>query len=271
MPADPPSGTYPIEVTHAAELERLRRQNDAWDRDTQALLDAIGVRKGWTCLDLGCGPEGLTHTLASRVGTAGKVTGLEYNPDFADIASRHAPHNVEIIQGDAYATGLPDCAFDLVHMRFLASTSGEPERLIAEAARVTKPGGWIAMQEADGRTMQVYPPIPASTRLTDAIRAVFADANSEHPHAHQHYRMLLDAGLQEVGYRPCVVGQRAGDLWQDYIPATAEALRSALVSSGYTAEALRTDVQTLRDHLSLPGTVFIGPMLVQVWGRKREA
>jgi len=45
------------------------------------------------------------------------------------------------VAGDAYGTGLPDRSFDLVHIRFLASTAGKPEALLAEAMRLTRPDG----------------------------------------------------------------------------------------------------------------------------------
>jgi ubiquinone/menaquinone biosynthesis C-methylase UbiE len=28
--------------------------------DTERMLDLIGVREGWSCLDIGCGPGGIT-------------------------------------------------------------------------------------------------------------------------------------------------------------------------------------------------------------------
>ena len=52
------SGDYPIE-RRAGEVERLRIQSDALAADTEAMLERIGVRPGWRCLDLGCGPGGI--------------------------------------------------------------------------------------------------------------------------------------------------------------------------------------------------------------------
>lgn len=271
MSSHAPSGRYPIEATHAHELERLRQQDLAWAPDTGVLLQAIGIGPGWHCLDMGCGPRGLTRTFSERVGPAGQVTGLEYNPDFVEIARRDAPDNVRIVQGDAWATGLPGDSFDLVHMRFLASTSGDFERLVTEAVRLVKPGGFLALQEADGTSMAVYPPHPAFARFRDAMCTLVPTAIGEDPAGHKLYRVLLAEGLEDVGYRPCVVGQRAGDPWQDYLPDTAYSLRNAFIEAGFYTEAeLERDIADLRAHLSTPGTTFVGPMLVQVWGRKPD-
>src|SRR5437763_1093282 len=107
------------------------------------MLDLIGVREGGSCLDLGCGPGGITDPLSRRVGPGGRVLGLDKDAEFLSRARARAPANVEFRQGDAYASDLPDGSFDLVHMRFLASTAGDPECVIGEAIRLCRPGGAV--------------------------------------------------------------------------------------------------------------------------------
>src|ERR1041384_2819109 len=99
------SGNYPIE-RRAGEIERLQIQSAAFARDTEVMLDLIGVSAGWTCLDLGCGPGGITGPLARRVGATGRVVGLDRDAQFLDHARSEAAANVEFRQGDAYASGL---------------------------------------------------------------------------------------------------------------------------------------------------------------------
>jgi len=74
-----------------AERSRLRRQSGELSAHSAALLDRVGAGPGWINIDVGCGPSGTLDLLASRVGAAGRVTGLEVNPanvalarDFAD-------------------------------------------------------------------------------------------------------------------------------------------------------------------------------------------
>jgi ubiquinone/menaquinone biosynthesis C-methylase UbiE len=121
MPADF-SGNYPLE-NHAGEIERLRIQGDAMAPDTRIMLERIGVGPGWRCLDIGCGPRGITDLLSERVGASGRVVGLDMDEKHLAHARKAARANVEFMRGDAYGSGLPDGAFDLVHMRFVASTA----------------------------------------------------------------------------------------------------------------------------------------------------
>lgn len=266
MAQTPQSGDYPIE-RRIGEVERLRVQGEALAADTEALLEAIGVGPGWRCLDVGCGPGGITGALSARVGAAGHVTGLDFDPAFIALARETAAANTTFMTGDAYRTGLPDAGFDLVHIRFLACTAGDPERLLTEAVRLARPGGWVAVQEADGATLSCYPPHPAWTALRRAWLGCFPDGGDD-PIAHRLYRLLRRAGLVDVAYRPSLVGVRSGDPWGDYLPATVESLRSRVVQRGLIAEAdFAPTLAACRRHLAEPDTVFTCFTLVQSWGR----
>jgi ubiquinone/menaquinone biosynthesis C-methylase UbiE len=259
------AGDYPIE-RRAGEVDRLRVQSDALAADTAAMLDRIGVGPAWRCLDLACGPGGVTRELSARVGPTGHVLGLDFDTDFVAVAREAAPNNVTFMAGDAYATGLPDASFDLVHVRFLACTAGEPDRLIAEARRLVRPGGVVAMQEADGTTLNCYPPHPAWTALRSAWHGCFPV--SAEPIAQQLFRKLRRSGLQDVQYRVGLVGMRAGDPWQDYLPATMESLRGRVAAGGLMPPvAFETALADCRRHLADPETVSTSYTLVQVWGR----
>ena len=133
------SGHYPIE-RREGEIARLRVQGAALATDSATMLDKIGVGSGWTCLDLGCGPGGITALLSERVGKSGRVVGLDADRVFVEHARSHAPANAEFVIGDAYHSDLPSGSFDLVHIRFLASTAGEPKTLLREAMRLARPG-----------------------------------------------------------------------------------------------------------------------------------
>jgi SAM-dependent methyltransferase len=259
-------GDYPIE-RRAGEVERLRLQGEILAPETEVMLGRIGVAAGWRCLDLACGPEGLTGALRARVGSTGHVTGLDFDPGFIAVARAAAPENVTFVTGDAYRTGLADAEFDLVHVRFLACTAGDPERLVAEAVRLARPGGYVAMQEADGSTLNCFPPHPAWSTLRRAWLGSFPDGGDD-PLAHRLYRLLRRAGLTNVAYRLALPAVRAGDPWRDYLPATVESLRSRVIERGLIAkEDFAPTLAACRAHLADPDTVFAGFTLVQTWGR----
>jgi ubiquinone/menaquinone biosynthesis C-methylase UbiE len=69
------SGSYPIEP-RVGEIERLCIQSATMASDRDRMLDLIGVAEGWACLDMGCGPGGITGLLSKRVGQTGQVEAL---------------------------------------------------------------------------------------------------------------------------------------------------------------------------------------------------
>ncbi len=261
------SGRYPIE-RRAGEIERLHIQSAAMAPDCAAMLGRIGVAAGWACLDLGCGPGGITALLSEHVGPSGRVVGLDADPVFLDHARQRAQGNVELILGDAYHPDLPSGTFDLVHMRFLASTAGEPEALLREAIRLARPGGIVAVQEPDTAALNCYPPHPAWDRLKTALEGAFASVGADIRLARRLFGLARGVGLADVQYRPFLVGVRSCDAMTDYLPSTVESLRNTIVDRGLMeASELDLALASCRAHLANPDTVFTSYVVAQVWGR----
>jgi SAM-dependent methyltransferase len=262
------SGSYPIE-SRAGEIERLHLQGVAMAPDTERMLDLIGVREGWSCLDVGCGPGGITELLSKRVGSTGRIVGLDMNASFLEYARASAPSNVEFVLADAYGSNLPAGTFDLVHLRFVASTSGEPERLLQEAKRLTRGGGTVALQEADVSTLNCYPPHPSWDKLKAALFGGFSGVGADVELARRLYCLVRQTGLADVHFRPFIVGVRSIDPLVDYLPSTVESIRATVLRFGLLSENEFTVVLAeCREHLRHPDTVFTMYTVAQVWGRK---
>jgi SAM-dependent methyltransferase len=182
----------------------------------------------------------------------------------------HGQPDTRLVQGDAYATPLRTAAFDLVHVRFLAGTAGRPRELFAEALRLVRPGGVLAAEEPDVETLRCDPPHPAFARLQQVLEAAFAAAGGDTRLGRRLYREFRALGLDDIGYRPVVIGVRSGDPMTDYLPATVEAVRATLDAKGLIREAdLDEALAACREHLARPDTSFTTFLTAQVWGRVR--
>jgi SAM-dependent methyltransferase len=264
------SGSYPIE-SRGGEIERLHIQGAAMAPDTERMLELIGVREGWSCVDIGCGPGGITGLLSKRVGSTGRVVGLDMNAAFLAHARAAAPSNVEFVLADAYGSNLSAGSFDLVHMRFVASTAGAPERLLQEAKRLARFGDTIALQEADVATLNCYPAHPSWDKLKAALFGAFSGVGADVELARRLYFVVCQAGLVDVQFRPFIIGVRSMDPMVDYLPSTVESVRATILKLGLLSELeLPFLLAECRDHLRQPDTVFTTYTVAQVWGQKSE-
>jgi ubiquinone/menaquinone biosynthesis C-methylase UbiE len=154
------------------EEKRLQRQIANLAPDSEAQLDALGIKPGERVVDLGCGPGGVLHLLAER---AGSVLGIDRSPHFVELARRFVAgrglSQVEVREGDAYDTGLSRGAFDGAHMRLVLVNVPKPEWIVREMVSLVRPGGWVASFEADYLPHTCDPPLPAWNRLLEAYKA----------------------------------------------------------------------------------------------------
>jgi SAM-dependent methyltransferase len=258
------------------ETARLQRQSDELQPEARALLTRLGelgLRPGQTALDLGCGPRGILDLLADAVGPGGRVVGLDADPAHVTAARQFAFSqglaNVEVLAGDARHTGLPAESFDLVHTRTLLVTIPEPAAVVAEMARLARPGGLVASQEADAEFSICYPPLPEWDRLLALFRASFPRAGADMRLGRRLPELFRAAGLTDVGATVYASSYPAGHSRRTVIPDLVRSLHPVILGLGLAGERELADVDAaVRAHLADPRTLMMPHLLVTAWGRK---
>ena len=256
----------------AAELERLTVQARALEPEAERMLDAISIAPGSSCVDLGCGAMGILEPLSRRVGAEGHVTGVDTDTKQLAAARKMVEerglHNVEIMERDAYNTGLPDVSFDFTHVRFVFAPVGRDDQLVAEMLRLTKPGGIIAIQEPDAAPWACYPEHESWKTLRDAIVDAFRKGGGDFNVGRRTYKMLRDAGLEDVKIRAAALALQDQHPYMRSPLQFAVSLRQRILDGGTLSEAdLDRLVADCEKIISDPGTVVMSFIVTQVWGR----
>lgn len=99
---------------------------------------------GRDVLDFGCGEGGFTLALAA--GGAGHVTGLDILPDFRLAEAEAARRGAPVTFVGAASETLPDAHYDVVISHDSFEHFDEPEAILAEMVRLTRPGGRILIK-----------------------------------------------------------------------------------------------------------------------------
>ena len=155
------------------------------------------LHEGEIVLDLGSGAGADVLISARRVGPAGKAIGIDMTDEMLELARRNAAEagieNVEFRKGYLEDLPLPDQSVDVVISNCVINLSGDKPKVLAEAARVLRPGGRFAVSD-----VIADPDMDEQTRADMAAwTGCVAGALTET----QFRDALADAGLQDVEVR----------------------------------------------------------------------
>lgn len=197
-------------------------------------------------LDVGAGAGTITADLARLVEkvTATEIAADELAITQATVAERGVS-NVEFRSADIHALPFDDATFDVAHAHQVLQHVADPVQALRELARVTKPGGVVAVRDSDYSGFCWWPALPALDSWLRLYRAA-ARLNGGEPDAGRrllawaHAAGLADATATSSTWCYATHTERDwwGGMWSDRILTSA--INGQLTDAGLaTAAELR--------------------------------
>lgn len=249
------------------EVPAFQRRLDRQAVRTRSLRAPLYARAGLAqarlLLDVGCGSGSVTAQVCDAA-TAGHVVAIDMDLAMA-LRARHAEPRASVGRADGRALPFADGTFDVAVCNLTLLWSPEPARVVAEMARVVRPGGTVlASMEPDYGGKVHYPENP----LIDLVfRGEGVRARGGDPHAGRKLRShFVAAGLRtEVGVATADVPSTEEDL--DQFRRNRRAYRAQLVWGGFAPDRLDAWEREYEEALSAGTQMSFLPVFYAI-GRK---
>lgn len=152
------------------------------------------LKPGETVVDLGCGGGFDCFLAARRVGQKGRVIGVDMTPEMIHKARENAAkgnvQNVDFRLGEIEHLPVADGIADVILSNCVINLSPDKPQVYAEAARVLKPGGRLAISD-----VVAIAPIPVKVRKNFQAHSGCIAGSATVPNTE---RMLKQAGFSKI-------------------------------------------------------------------------
>jgi SAM-dependent methyltransferase len=259
---------YAYDNALAAQRERLRTLETLFDAGTIAELEARGVGRGWRCLEVGAGGGSIALWLADRVAPDGALLATDLDTTVLDGLSHP---NLEVRVHDVLEDDLPDCEFDVVHVRLVLGWLADRRTALRRLIAALKPGGWLVAEDLDFASAVPDPRMGADlcarfTRIVEAHHAVIAERHGFDPgYGRRLAGDLDDAGLVDTDFRGRASMWRAGEPGGEIWRLSLEQLRDGIVDLELMdAREADAAIELCTD----PRFSSLSPVMMTAWGRR---
>jgi SAM-dependent methyltransferase len=229
MPGKARKKGYILPHDLAGERQRLALMSDLLDPLHRSLLEKLGLRPGWRCLEIGCGNGSMSQWLAGRVAPNGRVVATDL--DLRYVGDPHAP-NLKVRQLDILKDEVEASVYDLVTARAVLHHVQSPKKAVQHMVAFLKPGGVLLSIEPDF--------LPATVASPEPLRAFWQawlqwskSAGVDYFVGSRMPALLSATGLDHVGAEGTTALYRGKSPWAEYWLETIKELRPRLIESGY--------------------------------------
>ena len=251
----------------ALEQERLACLGELLNRTTEHRLAQLPIAAGWKCLEIGAGQGSVARSLASRVGSKGRVVATDINPRFL---SDQASPTIEVRRHDILQDELETEFYDLVHCRMLLMHLPDPVKAVRRMTESLRPGGWMLIEEGDmislGPAEASHPRSANFARVARAISDAVTATKLIDSYFGRRVRSLAEQfGFADVEHDGRVPVTRGGEPGARFFQLSSELIGPKLIAAGILDRDQFADHHAAYDD---PTFTFVGMTNFAAWGRK---
>jgi SAM-dependent methyltransferase len=256
--------TYVLSSAPDLEKRRLEAFGRLYNPGTIARLQAIGVREGWKCIDIGAGTGQITRWLCDRVGATGGVVATDLTTQY--LNSLDPSPNLEVRQHNILTDPLEQGVYDLATARLLLEHLPDREAVLERIIQSVKPGGWLLIEDFDFRTWGLsFPQVELNAKFGTAGAALFAMAGADTSYGTKLPAALAKAGLDELGNEGRLFATRGGPEMEGVL-LLLQQLKDLLIGSDLMTAG---EIDDVIKQVATPGeSFFYWPIMMAAWGRK---
>ncbi len=158
------------QTMHYTGAEWLTRDNREQEERCSLMLANLGVKRGMTICDMGCGNGFYAVQLAKMVGEGGQIYGVDIQPEMLTFLQQRAAAanvtNITPILGEFADPKLPKGKMDLILLVDVYHEFSNPEEMLAKMREALAPDGVCALVEFRAEDAKV--PIKPEHKMTKA-------------------------------------------------------------------------------------------------------
>lgn len=264
------------ESSEEQERARVRAQSEGgFNRSTAQFLENLQLHELETIVDLGSGGGEVLPILAKH---GQRIIAVDSNSErFTSssevVAAFGLEDRVEFLETNvANLENLEDSSVDMVYARLLFQHLPFDVRrgAMEEAIRVTRPGGWIVVEDLTAQTWNVLPPSESFEYLAhELLEKLYTKKGTESSMGIKLRPMFNEMGLTDITTNHFII---TGDKHHPFTPAIIINLQNLgpdMAKYGLiTPEVFEQKFEEAKNHILEENTIVVSPMMTQIAARK---
>lgn len=168
---------FPLNTDRSFRFAADNQERRRW-QNPEAILTEIGLKPGFTFMDIGCGGGFFALPAARLAGERGSVYAVDINSEYVqnlgEKAAGEGLTNLKLQVGKAEEIVLCQACADIIFFGIVLHDFEDPARVLANARKMLRPSGRMVNLDWKKEPMPMGPPLSKRFDEEEAVRLITA-------------------------------------------------------------------------------------------------